>query len=70
MIRQSAKAQRQTVSAWVRQALHTAQRDYPMVDAGRKVQVVREAVGHGYPTTDIDGMLHEIEQGYTGGDST
>ena len=67
MIQQSAKAHRQTVSEWVRNALHAAQKEYPTVDAGRKVQVVREAVSHNYPTTDMDGMLNEIERGYTGG---
>ena len=66
-IRRIAKAQHQTVSDWVRQSLRSARREYPTVDAGRKVQVVREAVGHSYPTADIDGMLGEIEQGYSGG---
>jgi len=67
MIRRIAKAQHQTVSDWVRQSLRSARREYPTVDAGRKVQVVREAVNNSYPTTGIDGMLREIEQGYSGG---
>jgi len=65
-IRRIAKAHHQTVSDWVRQSLRAAQRDYPAADSGRKVQVVREAVSHSYPTADIDGMLREVEQGYAG----
>ena len=49
MIRKCAKAHGQTVSDWVRQALRAVQREYPATDAGRKVQVVREAVRHKYP---------------------
>ena len=67
-IRQAAKAQRQTVSAWVRQTLRAARRECPASDAGRKVQVIREAAGHSYPTADIDTMLSEIEHGYSGGE--
>ena len=69
-IRRIAKTQHQTVSDWVRQSLRAAQRNYPSADAGRKIQAVREAATHRYPTTDIDGMLREIEQGYAGGDET
>ena len=65
-IRKIAQAHHVTVSDWVRQSLRAAQREYPMADAGRKVQAVREAAGHSYPTADIDVMLREIEQGYSG----
>jgi hypothetical protein len=65
-IRRIAKSQHQTVSEWVRRSLRVAQQAYPATDAGRKVQIVREAAGHAYPTSDIDGMLSEIERGYTG----
>jgi hypothetical protein len=66
-IRRIAKEHRLTVSDWVRQSLRAAQREYPATDAGRKVQAVREAASHSYPTADMDGMLREIEQGYSGG---
>ena len=66
-IRRIAKAHRLTVSDWVRQSLRAAQREYPATDAGRKVQAVREAASHNYPTSDMDVMLREIEQGYSGG---
>jgi predicted nucleic acid-binding protein len=66
-IRRIAKARHLTVSDWVRQSLRAAQREYPATEAGRKVQAVREAARHSYPTTDMDGMLREIEKGYSGG---
>jgi hypothetical protein len=66
-IRRIAKEHRLTVSDWVRQSLRAAQREYPATDAGRKVQAVREAASHSYPTADMDGMLREIEQGYSVG---
>ena len=65
IIQRVARAQHLTVSDWVRRTLRTAQEAYPTVDAGKKIQVVREAVQHGYPTSDIQGMLRDIEQGYT-----
>lgn len=65
-IRRVAGAQRLTVSDWVRRALRTAQAQYPSVDSGKKIQVVREAAQHRYPTADIQEMLGEIEKGYTG----
>jgi len=48
-IRQVAKAQRQTVSEWVRQALRAARREYPAVAAESKIRVVRESLHQGYP---------------------
>ena len=60
-IRQIAEAHHQSVSDWVRQALRAARREYPNAGAGRKVQVVREAATHRYPTGDMDDLLREIE---------
>jgi hypothetical protein len=31
---------------------------------GKKLQVIRAAAKHDYPTGDIDNMLVEIERGY------
>ena len=64
-IRRTARAQHLTVSSWVRHALRAAQREYPVADASRKVQVVREAAGHRFPAGELGDMLREIEQGYT-----
>jgi hypothetical protein len=66
-IRKAARRQRLTTAAWVRQALRAARRSEPGADAKKKLAVVRAAVGHAFPTADIDQMLAEIEQGYLGG---
>jgi hypothetical protein len=63
-IRKLARRQRLTTAAWVRQALRAARRAEPGGDAKRKLAVVRAAVGHAFPTADIDQMLNEIERGY------
>lgn len=67
-IRQVAEVRHQTVSDWVREALRAARSVYPTSDAGRKIQAVREAASHHYPTADIDPMLRQIESGYSGSD--
>ena len=63
-IKRLARNRRMTVSEWVRQALRGARRQEPETDQTRKLQVVRAALRHSYPATDIDTMLAEIEQGY------
>ena len=65
-IQRMAKAQHLTVAAWVRQALSAARRREPLGDSGRKLEVVRAASRHSYPTADIESMLAEIEAGYSG----
>jgi hypothetical protein len=63
-IQRAADAQRMTIAAWVRQALAMARRREPVGDSGKKLDVVRAATRHSYPTADIDSMLAEIEHGY------
>lgn len=63
-IQRAANAQRMTIAAWVRQALKMARRREPVGDSSKKLDVVRAATRHSYPTADIDTMLAEIEQGY------
>ncbi|MBA2427042.1 MAG: ribbon-helix-helix protein, CopG family [Actinobacteria bacterium] len=53
-----------TLSEWVRQALRDARRREPGDDAGTKLQVIRAAATHSFPTAGIDEMLGEIESGY------
>lgn len=65
-IQRFARRQRMNVSEWVRQALRRARRSEPTVEAGRKLEVVRSAVAHEFPTADIEQMLQEIERGYLG----
>jgi predicted 2-oxoglutarate/Fe(II)-dependent dioxygenase YbiX len=65
-IQRLARAQRMSVAEWVRGALRAARRREPLGDTGKKLEVVRSAVHHNYPTADIGTMLGEIERGYTG----
>lgn len=63
-IQRTAKRQQMTVAAWVRQALRNARREVPLTDTKKKLGVVRSAVRHEFPTSGVDQMLQEIEQGY------
>jgi hypothetical protein len=63
-IQRAADAQHMTIAAWVRQALAMARRREPVGDSGKKLDVIRAAARHAYPTADIDMMLAEIESGY------
>jgi len=65
-IRQAARRERLTVSEWVRRCLREARRRQPGRDAGRKLQAIRAATHHAFPTADIGQMLAEIESGYLG----
>lgn len=66
--RKAAQRARMTTAEWVRQALRVARRAVPAGDAKKKLDVVRTAVRHDFPTADISDMLREIERGY-GSDS-
>jgi hypothetical protein len=66
-IQRIARRQRLTVAEWVRQALRAARRREPGGDVAKKLDAVRAAARHTFPTADIDQMLAEVERGYTGG---
>ncbi|HLF11424.1 MAG TPA: antitoxin [Gammaproteobacteria bacterium] len=66
-IQRVARARRMTIAEWVRQALAAARRYEPLGDAGKKLDVVREAARQEFPTAEIDEMLAQIERGYGGG---
>jgi hypothetical protein len=53
-----------TVSEWVRQALRRVRRDQSLLETDGKIEAVRSAAKHEFPTADIDTMLGEIEDGY------
>ena len=55
-----------TVAEWVRQVLREARRSQPTQDSAKKLEVVRSATRHSYPSGDIDQMLGDIERGYLG----
>lgn len=59
-----ARAHRMTVAEWVRQTLRAARRREPLGDVSKKLQAIRTASRHTFPTADIDEMLGEIERGY------
>lgn len=61
-----ARAHRMTVAEWVRQTLRAARRREPLGEAAKKLKAIRTAVGHAFPTADIDEMLGDIERGYVG----
>ena len=66
-IQRFARRKRMTVAEWVRQTLRSARAREGSSDPTRKLEVVRIAMTHSYPTGDIDAMLAEIEQGYLDG---
>jgi hypothetical protein len=66
-IQRAARSRRMSLAEWVRQALVAARRKEPMESSERKIEVIRAAVKHEFPTGDIDKMLAEIEHGYTSG---
>jgi len=63
-IQRIARECRMTIAEWVRQALDLARRRELIGDAGKKLEVVRAAVRHEFPSSDIDAMLKEIGSGY------
>ncbi len=65
-IQRTARARRMSIAAWVRQALDMARRREPNTDAGKKLEVIRAAARHDFPSGDIGSMLVEIESGYAG----
>ena len=62
-IQESARRQRVTVSEWVRRVLRAARRAEPGPDSGRKLDAIRAASRHAFPTGDIEQMLAEIGRG-------
>jgi ribbon-helix-helix CopG family protein len=63
-IQKMARARHLSLAEWVRQALELARRREPLGDVGKKLDVVRAAVRHEFPVSDIGRMLAEIEKGY------
>lgn len=65
-IREAAERRRLTVSEWVRRTLRQARESEPSAEVGVKLEAVRAAVRHDYPTADAAQMLREIRAGYAG----
>ncbi len=65
-LRRTARRHRMTVAEWVRQALRGARRREPGQGPERKLDAVRAAARHEFPTADLEQMLADIEAGYLG----
>jgi hypothetical protein len=65
-IQRVARSRRMSIAEWVRQALAVARRQEPLGNVSQKLEAIRAAARHSYPTADIDTMLAEIEAGYLG----
>jgi hypothetical protein len=65
-IQRAARAERMTVAEWVRQALRAARRAVSTADVDQKLEAIRTAARHEFPTADIDRMNEEIARGYLG----
>ncbi len=63
-IQQSARRQRMTTAEWVRQTLRAARRAEPRAASRRKLDVVRAAARHAFPSPDVEQMPREIERGH------
>ena len=66
-IQRAARSQHMSLAEWVRRALAYARRQEPEVSATKKLESIRRAAEHQYPTADVDQMLAEIESGYRTG---
>lgn len=66
-VRRVAERHHMTVAEWVRQALRAARRQEPEREAHEKLDAIRRAAEHDFPSGDIDQMLAEIERGYLEG---
>lgn len=66
-IQRAARSRHMSLAQWVRQALDLARRREPVGEVGKKLEVIRAAARHDYPSGDIASMLSEIESGYGAG---
>ena len=61
-IQRAARAEKMTMAEWVRSTLRAAWRREPLGDVGKKLDIVRAAARHAFPTADIQQMLAEIDR--------
>lgn len=66
-IQRVARSRHMSIAEWVRQALELARRREPSSAMGKKLDAVRAAARHNFPSGDIESMLAEIESGYSRG---
>ena len=63
-IQSLARRERLTVGEWVRRTLREARALKPVNDSEAKLEAIRRAAKYSFPSSDIEQMLSEIEQGY------
>ncbi|MFH1572337.1 MAG: antitoxin [Acidobacteriota bacterium] len=63
-IQRASRLRKMTVAEWVRQALRAARRREPSGEVKKRLEIVRAAARHSYPTGDIDQMTADTERGY------
>ena len=66
-IQRVARSRHMSIAEWVRQALEATRHREPASTVGKKLDVIRAAVRHEFPSGDVDTMLAEIERGYSTG---
>jgi hypothetical protein len=59
-IQRMARSRQMSIADWVRQALAVALRQER--DVGKKLEIIRAAAKHEFPTGDVDCILAEIEK--------
>jgi hypothetical protein len=69
-IQRAARSRHMSIAEWVRQALELARRREPSSDTGKKLDAIRAAARHSFPSGEIEAMLAEIESGYNSGSAT
>jgi len=67
-IRATAKRNRMTVAEWVRRSLRRARAEEPTRTVEERLEAIRKATLHEFPTGDIDEMLADIARGRSAGD--
>ena len=62
-VQRIARSRRMSLAEWFRRALDLARRHESLGATGRKLEVIRTAARHDYPTGEIDTILAEIKRG-------
>lgn len=60
-IQSVARSCRMSVPTWIRQALAKALQRTPITDVDKKLEAIRAAARHDFPSGDIEIMLGQIE---------
>jgi hypothetical protein len=63
-IQRVARSRHMSLAEWVRQALESARRQEPLGSVSKKLDSIRIAVQHEYPSGEVEDILREIEAGY------